>query len=172
MTNTYHATPYDISATGFYFKDFEEYEAKAEAHRNSYGDPVEEYEIQYIDGDDCALFNALSINQANLEDWFDDFEDQYDGEELIKILYLADDMGLSMAEIDSGKLDEVMVFEGTMEEYAEQYLDETGINDAVEKAGLSPFYIDVEAYARDMEINGGFTKVDHGGSRYIVEYLA
>jgi len=170
MNNTYHATPYDISASGFYFKDFEEYEEKAASHRNDYGQPVEEYEIQYIDGDDCALFNALGINQANLEKWFDDFEGQYDGEELVKILYLAQDRGMDMDSIDPRWLDEVYIFEGSMTEYAENYLDETGINDAVEKAGLNPFYIDVEAYARDMEINGGFTTFDHNGSRYIIEF--
>jgi len=169
--NTYHATPYDISAAGFYFQDFEEYEEKAAKHRNEYGDPVEEYEIQFIDGDDCELFNALRVNQANLGTWFEEFEGQYEGEELVKALYLASHMGLGMSDIDSSKLDDVMVFEGTMTEYAEQYLDDTGIFDAVEKAGLNPFYVDVDAYARDMEINGSFAAFDHDGSRYVVEYV-
>ena len=48
MTNIYHTTPYDISATGFYFSTYDEYAEKAASHRNEHGDPVEEYEIQFI----------------------------------------------------------------------------------------------------------------------------
>lgn len=36
MTNIYHATPYDISVAGFYFKNYAEYTAKAATHRNEY----------------------------------------------------------------------------------------------------------------------------------------
>jgi len=169
--NTYHATPYDISASGFYFKTYEEYQEKAAKHRNAYGDPVEEYEIQFIDGYDCELFDALSVNQGNLETWFEEFEGQYDGEDLVKALYLLRDIGLSMGDLDSRKLDDVMLFEGTMTDYAEQYLDDTGIFDAVEKAGLNPCYVDVASYARDLEMDGCLTTFDHDASRYVVEYM-
>lgn len=91
MTNIYHATPYDISAMGFYFSSYEDYEQQAKRHTNANGNPVEEYEIQFIDGDNCKLFEALNVNQANLKQWFDDFED-LDGEGFIKALYLADDL--------------------------------------------------------------------------------
>ena len=93
MTNTYHATPYDISAAGFYFKDYDDYNTQAATHKNEYGDPVEEYEIQFIDGDNYKLFSALSVNQANLKQWFDDYEN-LDGEEYIKAIYLAEDQRL------------------------------------------------------------------------------
>lgn len=169
--NTYHATPYDISATGFYFKTFEEYETKAASHRNEYGDPVEEYEIQYINGDDYALFNALEINQANLWDWFENIEGSFEGEDLVKTLYLAIHIGKTIEDLDHKRLDDVMVFEGSMKDYAEQYLEDSGILDAVEKAGLNPYYVDVEAFARDMEINGGFATFDHERSQYVVEYV-
>ena len=43
-----HAQPYDISASGFYFDSLEDYQAKAAKARNDYGDPVEEFEIQFI----------------------------------------------------------------------------------------------------------------------------
>ncbi len=39
-SNNYHATPYDPTATGFYFHNYEEYEAKARTHRNDYGEVV------------------------------------------------------------------------------------------------------------------------------------
>ena len=49
------AQPYDISATGFYF------------------DTSEEYEIQFIDGEeiDCALFKALGVHQGNFGQYLD-----------------------------------------------------------------------------------------------------
>lgn len=50
-----HAQPYDITANGFYFESLEDYADKAKSNRNDYGDPVEEYEIQFIDGDHMPL---------------------------------------------------------------------------------------------------------------------
>jgi len=52
---TLYAQPYNINATGFYFTSPEEYEQKAEGLTDRYGCPVEEFEIQLIDGDDAAL---------------------------------------------------------------------------------------------------------------------
>lgn len=170
--NTYHATPYDISATGFYFQTLEEYRKKAAEHRNEYGDPVEEYEIQYIDGDtdDCDLFHALSVNQANMNTWFEEFEGAFTDEELVKVLYLSGEFCLTMKEILERDLNDVYLFEGSPQDYAAQYLEDSGILDAVEKAGLNPYYIDTEAYARDMELSGDFCTFEHGGSQYVVEY--
>lgn len=67
-----HAQPYDISASGFYFRSLEEYEQKSSNHKNDYGDEVEEYEIQFIDGDDldCDLFKALKVHQGNFNHYF------------------------------------------------------------------------------------------------------
>ena len=68
-----HAQPYDISATGFYFESKEEYQSKAAKAKNAYGDAVEEFEIQFIDGEgiDCALAKAISLNQANVADFLE-----------------------------------------------------------------------------------------------------
>ena len=60
MTQLY-AQPYDLSAIGFYFETAEEYTAKADALRNDYGEPVEEFEIQFIDGDDIDSELAKSV---------------------------------------------------------------------------------------------------------------
>ncbi|APG62022.1 hypothetical protein LPB140_03415 [Sphingorhabdus lutea] len=111
MTNIYHATPYDISATGFYFSTYDEYAEKAAIHRNEHGDPVEEYEIQFIDGDNLRLFNAVGVNQANLQNWFDKFKD-LDGDDAIKAIYLAEDLGYRLEDA-LDRLDDVHLFEGT-----------------------------------------------------------
>ena len=58
-----HAQPFDISANGFYFKTAEEYATKANALCNDYSDPIEEFEIQFIDGEDidCDLAKAIGL---------------------------------------------------------------------------------------------------------------
>ena len=68
-----HAQPYDISANGFYFETAEEFQAKFKDNKNDYGDPVEEYEIQFIDGEDIDvdLQKAWGLNQANYADYLD-----------------------------------------------------------------------------------------------------
>lgn len=62
----FYAQPYDISACGFYFSDMEEYDTKYSECRNSFGGQVEEFEIQFIDGEsiDAQLFEALGIHQG------------------------------------------------------------------------------------------------------------
>jgi hypothetical protein len=48
---TFYAQPYDISATGFYFDIEDQYQAKIRTIKNDYGQTVEEFEIQFIDGE-------------------------------------------------------------------------------------------------------------------------
>ena len=110
MTNSFHATPYDVSAKGFYFSTYEQWVERAAKHRNDYGEPVEEYEIQFIDGDSYELFNAIGVNQANLERWFTEFE-ELEGEDRIKIIYLLDHAGYNL-ENALDNIDDVSLFEG------------------------------------------------------------
>ena len=86
MTTTLFAQPYDISATGFYFESAEEYEGKAVKAVNDYGQKVEEFEIQFIDGEDIdtALAKAWSLSQCNfaayldaVDDWDEDRKRRY-----------------------------------------------------------------------------------------------
>ncbi|NSX56896.1 antirestriction protein ArdA [Parasulfitobacter algicola] len=78
MPCTFYAQPYDITATGFYFETAEDFTIKAAVLRNEAGQPVEEFELQFIDGDaiDAALADALGLYQntialviAALEGW-------------------------------------------------------------------------------------------------------
>jgi predicted flavoprotein YhiN len=64
-----HITPYNQEHAGFYVNSFEDYEQKI---KNA---PFEEYEIQFIDGDDSQLFNALNIDASTIKMWFDEIED-------------------------------------------------------------------------------------------------
>ena len=164
MTNSYHATPYDVSASGFYFDDYESYLTQAKNHKNEYGDPVEEFEIQWIDGENYQLFNALGINQANLKTWFDTFED-LSGEDLIKAVYLAEYSGENMSDI-LARLDDVCLFEGNAKNYAENYLEESGLLSEIPEN--LRYYFDVEAFARDMMLSGDISEVDIMNTTYVV----
>ena len=152
---------------GFYFKTYEEYCQKAEKHTNAYGQPVEEFEIQFIDGDNYELFNALRINQANLNEWFETYEDM-DDEDAAKVIYLFDHLGYTTytAGDIQDKLDDITLFEGTAIEYAEQYLEETGILNEIPQH--LRYYFDTEAYARDLFAGGDITEVTIMGKDYVV----
>jgi len=67
--NTMYAQPYDLDATGFFFDSFEEYEEKAEKNINSYGQPVEEYEIQSLESS-----YPVEVTQGDLEEWLEQSE--------------------------------------------------------------------------------------------------
>jgi len=166
MTHTYHATPYDISATGFYFSNYDEYLRKFSTHQNDYGDLVEEYEIQFIDGDNCHLFFDLDVNQANLQQWFNDFED-LDAPEAVKVIYLAKELGYYMADINQSRIDDVILFEGTILEYVEDYIQNTGMLDALPEN--LHYYFNREKFARDMQHSGSITTVEVEGTSYVVE---
>ena len=165
MTYQYHATPYDISASGFYFTNLEEYRAQAASHRNAFGDPVEEYEIQFIDGDHPELFRVLGINQATLHLWFEHFED-LDAQDAVKAIYLADYVGTPIEDIPAA-LDDVMLFEGTAQDYAESYIEDTGLlNEIPENLR---YYFDIKTFARDMVLGGGIAVIEIDGTPYVVE---
>ena len=64
----FYARPYNPNATGFYFTNMNEYATKKAQYCNAYGQTIEEFEIEFIDGEeiDDRLFEALSINQAKI----------------------------------------------------------------------------------------------------------
>ena len=163
MTNVYHATPYDISAMGFYFSTYDDFVEQAATHKNAHGSPVEEYEIQFIDGDNAALFKAIGVNQVNLENWFNDFEDM-DIEDAVKAIYLIDYNGCVSDDILS-QIEDVYLFEGSALEYTEQYIEDTGMLD--EMPENLRYYFDTEAFARDLVISGDTTEVEIDGTNYI-----
>ena len=74
---TLYAQPFDITACGFYFDSPEDYAHKSSKLKNEHGQPVEEFEIQWIDGDeiDCALANAWSLHQGDVPAFFAALDD-------------------------------------------------------------------------------------------------
>jgi len=85
------ANPYDTSVSGFYFSSYEEYEAKSSKLVNDCGYPVEEFEIEFIDGDLYQLFSACDITQCNLQQWFDDIENLSEADQ-VELFYRCENL--------------------------------------------------------------------------------
>lgn len=144
-----HAQPYDLAATGFYFETFEEYQTKAAALRNDYGDPVEELEIQFIDGEaiDCDLARAVGLYQNTIAQYFDAVEDWDDHDKHVVIIAVGE-CGYSFDAKTQASDFEIDIYElHTMRDLAEQFVDEGLFGDIPERL---QFYIDFDAIARDL----------------------
>lgn len=164
MTITLHAQPYDISAKGFFFTSAKDYDEKVKSLRNAYGGPVEEFEIQFIDGEriDCDLANAIGINQANFRDYLDCVEAWEDWEK-INVIIAVGECGYEFYPQDDPDhygIDHYHV--ESMRELAEQFVDEGLFGDIPENL---QFYIDYDAIARDLAVE--YSEIEIAGERLI-----
>jgi len=164
MTKLY-AQPYDISARGFYFETAEEYGALAATNRNSFGGTVEEYEIQFIDGDpvDGELFRALSVNQANLSNFIDAC-DKWDWDDKIKVIIAVGEAGYSfdLSRGDLDRLDVDLYMCDSLRDLAIQFVEDGLIG---EIPAAIQNYIDYDAIGRDLGADYACTMIC--GSRYV-----
>jgi len=165
MTITLHAQPYDVSATGFYFESAEQYETKAAKAVNAFGQPVEEFEIQFIDGEDidCALAKAWGLNQANFGAYLDAAED-WDEERIRRYIIAVGECGSAHDDVadDPYSLDIDIYGVETLRELAEQFVDDGLFGDI--PASLQ-FYIDYDAIARDLTMD--YSEITIAGERLI-----
>lgn len=153
--SVYFAQPYSLSAQGFFFTDLADYSAKAAEARDDYGQPVEEFEIQYIDGDDAALFNAVGVSQATLDEWFEllaYLEGHHDGK--IIACHLAGD-GYVMEDLFSC-CDDYSLYHGSAADYAEEY-----VRDCYTLPEGIVGYIDYALMGRDMILEGTVAEIRH-----------
>lgn len=156
------ARPYDLSATGFFFEDLEEFNKGKEFHVNSYGQAVEEYEIEFIDGEalDAELFKAYDAQHAcDLEKYFEAAE-TLDAHDKVKTIVLVDEVGYTIEGLD---LDNIDIYEcDTMKDLAEQFVDE-GFFGVIPKHLEN--YIDYDKLAHDLSLDYGKTCI--AGTNYI-----
>ncbi len=164
MTRLY-AQPYDISAKGFYFDSIEEYNQKASKNFNKIGLQVEEYEIQFIYGEniDAELFEAAGINQSNIADFFDACDNWSDNEKYKVIIAVGEghySFDFKMVEPDDFDLD---IFEmDTMQELAEHFTSEGLFGNIPE---YLKYYIDYDAIALDLCTD--YFEITIAGKRFI-----
>lgn len=157
---SFYAQPYDISASGFYFETEEEFRAKSAALRNDYGDPVEEFEIQFIDGEliDAELCNAIGINQANIFTIIDKLG-EWDKDDKRTIVIVVGEGGYSFDLNTSNPSDfDIEICElNSMRELAEQFVDEGLFGETPDRLA---YYLDYDAIARDLAIDYCETTID------------
>ena len=150
MTITLYAQPYDLASTGFYFEDFNTFRQKTKNFKNDYGEVVEEFEIQFIDGEklDAELFKALGVHQGNAKQFLETAP-QWEEWEKINIIIAASECGYSF-DIESDAPDHfgVTVYNvDSLQELAAEFL-----NDGVfgEIPAHLENYIDIDALAADL----------------------
>ena len=158
---TLYANPYNIDAVGFYFESVDEFTEKAQNLTDRYGNPVEEFEIDFIDGEDAALFNACAINQANINTWIDDNE-ALDDHEKINLYYLLNVAGYTLGQALE-KLDEPSTTQSSLRDAAEELFDECWLHEVPESIR---FYIDYDKFARDCEIGGDLVEFEYNNQTY------
>ena len=164
MTQLY-AQPYDITASGFYFETAAEYEDKASKLRNSYGQPVEEFELQFIDGEgiDADLFKALNIHQGNFQAYLEAVEDWIE-EDKIKVIIAVGEAGYKFdLGTDAPDQFDIDLYElDSMKELAEQFVEEGLFGDIPEALRN---YIDHDAIARELGMD--YSQIRINGTNYI-----
>lgn len=164
MTITLFAQPYDITATGFYFETLEDYEARVKDVCNALGDRVEEFEIQFIEGNDldCQLAKAIGLSQANFPDLLECAEMWDDGQKL-KVIIATAELGYAFdPTADPDQYDIDLYHVESLRELAEEFVEEGLLAEIPDS--LRP-YIDYDAFARDLAMD--YCKITIAGQRLI-----
>lgn len=162
---TLFAQPYDISATGFYFDCAEDYLTKAKALRNAFGQPVEEFEIQFIDGDeiDAELADTWGLSQCSLESFFKATDDWSDYQKQCFIIAVGEcGYDFDPETVNPDDFDVIIYHCDTMKELAEQFVDEGYYGDI--PASLAA-YIDFDAIAYDLNMD--YSEITIAGTNLI-----
>tara|TARA_R110002072_G_scaffold295729_1_gene466879 strand:- start:161 stop:667 length:507 start_codon:yes stop_codon:yes gene_type:complete len=164
MTTTLYAQPYDITASGFYFETAEKFTNLSSSLRNDCGDPVEEFEIQFIDGEsiDCELAKAIGINQANITQFFDCVEKWDEDEKRIVIIALGDCGYPFDPEMLPADYDIDIYSVESLNQLAEQFVEE-GLFGDIPKALEN--YIDYDAIVRDLGFD--YVETEIAGQRLV-----
>lgn len=165
MTLQFHAQPYDISAKGFYFRDYEEYTKRADSAQNHYGDAVEEFEIQFIDGEsiDCELARAWGLNQVNIER-FITVTDEWDDEEKTLFILAVGECGYPFDPdtVNPSDFDVDIYRVDSVRDLAIEFVEEGLFGEIPERL---EFYIDYDAIARDLSVD--YSEANIAGERLI-----
>ena len=159
-----HAQPYDISAQGFYFRDAEEFSTKAKALRNDYGDAVEEFEIQFIDGEqiDCDLAEAIGLHQGCITRFLSCAE-KWNEDEKIAVILAVGECGYDFTDTSTPDDFAVDIYRvDSMRDLAEQFVDE-GLFGNIPEHLVN--YIDHDAIARDLSVD--YSEAEVAGERLI-----
>jgi len=151
-------------AEGFYFRDADEFTVKSIALRNDYGEPVEEFEVQFIEGDliDCDLAKAIDLHQGSISNFLS-CAAEWEEDEKIAVIVAVGECGYSFDKNSTPDCFEVDIYRvATMRDLAKQFVDDGLFGEIPEHLAN---YIDLDAIARDLTADYSETKI--AGERLI-----
>lgn len=159
----FYSNPYNTSVDGFYFESFEEFEEKLSNLKDDFGIPVEEVEIEAIDGDleEMELFEVAEVNPATIED-FIEFIETSDGKSWPAVYYLVSYRRLGLDEAIRSARD-YSIIKSTLLDAASEMFDECYGYSIPEELRI---YIDYEKFAADLEYGGDMVEFEFGGKTY------
>lgn len=162
----FYARPYDLSANGFYFEDAETYKAKIGSIRNDYGEIVEEFEIEFIDGDtiDCEVCKAIGLYQSNILTVLEKL-DEWDDYEKRDIIIAVGECGYDFDVENGSPYDfDVTIYEvDSLKDLAYQFVDAGLFGDIPANIAC---YLDYDAMARDLGCDYTETTINGQGVVY------
>ncbi len=164
MTTTLYAQPYDISAKGFIFENAAQYREQAAKSVNDYGDPVEEFEIQFIDGDkiDSELAEAINLNQANFADHLE-LVDAWEEWEKLNTIIAVGELGHDFDPGNDPNHYGIDIYgHSSLRDLAEEFVADGIMGEIPDHL---QFYIDYDAIAHDLSME--YTETEIAGERLI-----
>ena len=164
----FYANPYSVDATGFYFETYKEYQEKVELVKSSFGNPVDEFEIQVIDGskEECDLVKAIRINQVNLEEVME-YIDASDEDEWPTMFFIMDNNICSNLEDAKHQARNYSVVQDSLLDAATELFDDCYIG-LIPKASRQFIeqYIDYDRFANEQEAGGYMVEFEFGCKTY------
>ena len=161
----FYAQPYSLDAQGFYFETYEEFTEKLKTAKDSFGNPVEEFEFQVIDGtqEECELVKAVGgIDQGNIENVID-FIDTSDEDEWPVIFFLLDNNICDNLEDAKSNASDYSIVESSLLDAATELFDECWLTSIPKEVAR---YIDYESFANDCRCGGDMVEFEFGGKTY------
>ena len=153
MTILLYAHPYQIGVEGFYFTAMEDYETALATIKDRYGQQVEEFELQFINGSklDACFAKAWRLTQANVRRFFEVAENWDDYAKLSFIIavgetgYCFDPEGVTSTSFDVD-----IYFLDSLRDLAEEFVNEGLFG---EIPSHLEDYIDYDAIALDLAMD-------------------
>ena len=126
--------------------------------------PVEEFEIQFIEGGliDSELARAIGISQANFADYLECIESWEDCEKTIVVIAVGECGYRFKADTSPDDFEVDIYHVDSMRELAEQFVDEGLFGEIPENL---THYIDHDAIARDLAVD--YSEAIIGGERLV-----
>ena len=153
MTIQLYAQPYDISAEGFFFSSAGDYRRKAAKLRNAHGEPVEEFEIQFIDGEqiDAELARAIDLSQASFA-FFLERAAEWNEQQKTAVIIAVPECGMhfDLETDDPDDLDIDIYRLDSLRDLAIEFVEEGLFGEIPERL---QFYLDYDAIARDLAMD-------------------